>query len=492
MGASTNAGRRLALLLWAPLAGLSCAASELPAAVRAAPPTAALPAPPRAAFSPAAPVRTLPPAIVSREPSCEKLEPLVTPLIERGYSGSLVVGLVTRKKTLVCPFGTLSNGTPAGDDTLYEIGSLTKTFTGTLLAMLAADKVVRLDEPVAKLLPPEVSVPGGTERPITLLDLATHRSGLARMPDNMPRSQPGNPYVDYSAAHLYEYLRGATLSSAPGKTYLYSNLGMGLLGHALALRAGRDYDALLRERITEPLGMRDTVRAIPAAALTRLADGRDADGNPATHWDFDVLAPAGALRSSGRDMTRFVRAALGFEHDSVTAALEDAGRPRARTRRGQIGLAFHVRADGVRWHNGETAGHSSYLGLDHYKQCGVVVLNGAALALTDEFGERALHFLGGTPLSPLELPDDAPIERPAEYTGEYPLSPDFVLNVRPRGDALEIQATGQSAFRLWSSGNDRFYLRAVEARVSFERDGDGRVSALILEQNGQRQRAARR
>jgi len=176
----------------------------------------------------------------------------------------------------------------------------------------------------------------------------------------------------------------------------------------------------------------------------------------------------------------------------VAAALRAAESPRARTRLGQIGLAFHVRRDGVRWHNGETAGHSSYLGLDHERQCGAVVLNGAALALTDEIGERALHFLGGTPLAPLELPEDAPLERSADYTGDYPLGPDFVLNVRPRSGGLEIQAPGQNAFRLWPSGNDRFYLRAVEARVSFERDGDGRVSALILEQGGRQQRAPRR
>lgn len=190
-------------------------------------------------------------------------------------------------------------------------------------------------------------------------------------------------------------------------------------------------------------------------------------------------------------MTRFVRAALGFEETSVTAALKAAEAPRARSQRGLIGLGFHVRRDGVRWHNGETAAHSSYLGLDHDKQCGVVVLNGAALAVTDAVGERALHSLGGTPIAPLALPEDTPLERAADYVGHYSLLPDFAFTVRPRGEGLEIRATGQSAFRLWPTGKDRFYLRAVEARVVFERDARGRVSALTVEQAQHRQRALR-
>jgi D-alanyl-D-alanine-carboxypeptidase/D-alanyl-D-alanine-endopeptidase len=495
MGVASGRGRRGATASVAIVCGLAVSSCT---AGRTAAPAPARPIPgPAAPTSASSPARPLAPSaaapIVAQKPSCEKLASLVLPLIERGYSTSVVVALVTHGQTLVCPFGTLGEGgPPATVDTLYEIGSLTKTFTGTLLALMTAERTVRLDEPVNALLPAGTQVPSAPERPITLLDLATHRSGLSRMPDNMPRSQPENPYLDYSADRLYEYLRGATLSHEPGQAYLYSNLGMGLLGHALALRAGRDYDALFRERITEPLGMRDTKRALPASELARLAPGQDGDGNPAPHWDFDVLAPAGGLRSSGRDMSRFVRAALGLEETSVTTALRTAASPRARSGRGRIGLAFHVRADGVRWHNGETAAHSSYLGLDHDKQCGVVVLNGAAIALTDEIGERALHFLGGTPLAPLELPEDAPLEHAADYVGEYPLAADFVLSVQRGGTELTLQATGQGAFRLWHSGGDRFYLRAVEARVAFERDRAGRVSALVLEQGGRKQRASRR
>src|SRR5690606_1772430 len=130
---------------------------------------------------------------------------------------------------------------------------------------------VELDQPVADLLPDDVSVPERDGRQITLLDLATYRSGLPRLPDNLEPADPAQPYADYSAEDLHDFLSEYELQRDIGAAYEYSNLGVGLLGHVLALNAGMDYETLLRERILDPLGMDDTMLAIPEDMEDRFA-----------------------------------------------------------------------------------------------------------------------------------------------------------------------------------------------------------------------------
>ena len=149
----------------------------------------------------------------------------------------------------------------AQPDSLFEIGSITKTFTGLILARMIAEQKVTLDEPVRALLPPgTVAKPEGSE--ITLLDLVTQHSGLPRMPDNFHPANPENPYADYHAANLYEFLTKHGVAKPSGASFLYSNLGFGLLGQALADRARMTYPELLKSQIIDPLQLRDTVVAL--------------------------------------------------------------------------------------------------------------------------------------------------------------------------------------------------------------------------------------
>jgi len=248
----------------------------------------------------------------------------------------------------------------AKPNSMFEIGSVTKTFTGLLLARMVAQGKVRFDEPVRVLLPAgTVEKPGGAE--ITLADLATQHSGLPRLPGNFHPSDKTNPYADYHAEDLYAYLAKRGVRKPAQPSFLYSNLGVGLLGQALANRSGVSYADLVREQITDPLGMRDTRISLWREQQNRLIQGHDAEGRPVRAWEIDALAGAGALRSTAVDMLRYVEANLEPQETRLRAALLESHRVRAEAAPGmRIALAWFYYADnGTYWHAGATAGYTA-------------------------------------------------------------------------------------------------------------------------------------
>ena len=210
---------------------------------------------------------------------------------------------------------------PVGNDTVFEIGSTTKVFTSTILADMVQRGEVSLDDPVAKYLPAEVKMPQRGGKQITLVDLATHTSGLPRMPSNFAPKDPGNPYADYTVANLFEFLSSYELTRDIGSQFEYSNMGAGLLGQALARRAGTDYEGLVRARITGPLKMENTRIALSPEMKSRLAVGHNEARQPAANWDLPTFAGAGALRSDARDMLTFIAAHLGYVESPLGPAM---------------------------------------------------------------------------------------------------------------------------------------------------------------------------
>ena len=222
--------------------------------------------------------------------------------------------------------------TPPAPDagTVFEIGSITKVFTAALLAEMAGREEVRLNQPVAELLPPGVRIPSYRGRAITLAHLAEHTAALPRLPRNFWATVTDlkNPYRDYQVVHLYEYLSRAAIGFPPGTGVAYSNLGAGLLGHVLALRAGRPFEDLLAERVLRPLGLADTGITLSVDQAARLAPGHTFKGEPTPGWDFPSLAGAGALRSTAAEMLTFLRANLDPPETPVGAALRACHAPR--------------------------------------------------------------------------------------------------------------------------------------------------------------------
>jgi CubicO group peptidase (beta-lactamase class C family) len=416
--------------------------------------------------------------------------------VDAGWAPSIVVGIVDSSGARYFAYGRTAaeGGVPVDERTVYEIGSLTKAFTGVVLADMALRGEVALDDPVRRHLPDSVRVPGSDSQPITLRLLAAQRSGLPRMPTNFEPRDPANPYADYDAARLYAFLNGYTLTRAPGASYEYSNLGVGLLGFVLARRAGTTYEELVRQRILAPLGMASTTITLDDAAAARLARG-STDGRPAANWDLDVLAGAGALRSTAEDLAAFLAAAIGLRRTPLDSAFRLAAEPQFDAGPSgvmRIGLGWHVRqvpgGPRIVWHNGGTGGYHSWAGYDPVHRVGAVVLTNS----TENIDDIGLHLLDPSrPLAPVRTAVTLPSATLGEYVGSYPLAPTFALTIALDGDHLTVQATGQPAVRIWASARDEFFLRVVDAQISFTRGTDGTVDGLILHQGGRDQRAPR-
>jgi D-alanyl-D-alanine-carboxypeptidase/D-alanyl-D-alanine-endopeptidase len=312
----------------------------------------------------------------------------------------IVVGLIDADGRRVVSYGWTGGNDkrPLDGNTVFEIGSATKVFTSLLLTDMARRGQVSVSDPVAKYLPAGVKVPERNGRKITLADLATHTSGLPREPSNLVPKDEHNPYADYSVKDLYEFLSTYELTRDVGSGHEYSNLGMGLLGHALSLRAGTDYGELVRTRICDPLGMASTrAKALTTAAMkVRLAVGHDPALKPASLLDNPTTPGAGTLLSTANDMLRFLAANLGFTRTPLAGAMADEVSVRRPTDAPdeEVAYGWHVHTkDGKStiWHNGGTEGYHSFVGFDPKARVGVVVLsNIAAPPGVDDIGRHLL------------------------------------------------------------------------------------------------------
>jgi D-alanyl-D-alanine-carboxypeptidase/D-alanyl-D-alanine-endopeptidase len=275
-----------------------------------------------------------------------------------------------------------AEGSPAPDEhTLFEIGSISKTFTAMLLADAVLRREVALDDPAERHLPGGVKLRDRDGAPIRLLDLATHRSGLPRSPGVPSWIHRLEPFGSYGATDLMAWLARWKSDVPRGERFTYSNVGIGLLGWLLGRRAGTGYAALLRERVLQPLGIADAVHLeVQDAARSRLASGRDEAGAAAPPIDFGVLAPAGSLVASAAAIVRYAQAALGLlDERPLEAAFALAMRPHADgpEKGTKVGLAWLVVPlfDRLVYrHEGDTPGFSSALVLHPARRRGALVL----------------------------------------------------------------------------------------------------------------------
>jgi CubicO group peptidase (beta-lactamase class C family) len=297
----------------------------------------------------------------------------------------VAVGVYDRGRRDVFGFGRVAAGGPPPDaTTVFEIGSITKTYTAAVLAAVVREGLASLDQPARELLPPGARVPSYQGRDFTLLELADHTSGLPRLPDNLettPGFVPDDPYAHYGDQALADFLARYPLPRAPGSKHEYSNLGYGLLGHILARRLGTTYAEAVRSRVAVPLGLGDTRIELGTSQLSRLATGHDGQGRPVPLWRFDALEGAGALRSTVADQLSYAAAVLGHGPSPVTADLAACLVPRFAppATSYEVGLAWFRQPLGttpftVVHHDGGTGGFSSYLGVVPERDLGVVVL----------------------------------------------------------------------------------------------------------------------
>lgn len=412
--------------------------------------------------------------------------------VNEGFNPSVALAYIEGEQVSYFNYGNteVKTGKPVNEHTVYEIGSISKVFTTILLADEVLKGNLKLDDPISNYLPKAVAIPEYNGKQITLKDLATHTSGLPRMPDNFKPADYNNPFADYTVDLLYDFLSSHELQRAIGTQYEYSNLGMGLLGHILELHTGKAYEDLIKNRITEPLGMTMTGIAFTDAMKANLALGHNEQLEVVSNWDINSLAGAGAIRSTTSDMVKFITANIETSDTSLNRAMKLSHEIAFTddSKNFNIGLAWHFgNKNTITWHNGGTGGYRAFTGFLNDTNRGVVVLTNSVSSV-DGVGMKLLD----APVT-LELPKKAEFPDVVEisnealdiYIGKYQLAPEFIITITRKNNQLLLQATGQPQFEIFPSAENKFFLKVVEASITFNNDETGKVQGLTLHQGGQ-------
>lgn len=317
----------------------------------------------------------------------EDLDQIVNPYLKKRKKLSVTIGMIVGDDRKIVDYGKHQIKDTSAEHNIYEIGSISKVFTSLLLADLVRAEKVRLDDPIGKYFPDHVTASQEVLN-ITLLQIATHSSGLPRLPSNLKinrRSKP-NPYAHYTVELLHEFLANHQIPSEKPYPVLYSNLGAGLLGYILANVLGCSYEEAMRQTICEPLELVDTFIELDQDRQQRLVAGHSGKGKQVPNWDLSILAGAGGIRSSMADMMKFLAANLGHRvvELSLIKSLQECHQPQLQVNEQlQVGLGWMIsdfNGDRLIWHNGATGGYHSFIGFLKEKKKGVCILTNHSLS----------------------------------------------------------------------------------------------------------------
>jgi serine-type D-Ala-D-Ala carboxypeptidase/endopeptidase len=329
-----------------------------------------------------------------------KADALAAKYLASGSGGvGLVIGVIDGDRRMLLAYGETvrGNGQKPKTNTIFQIGSVTKVFTATLLAIYAEKNVVNYSDPLEKYVPANVTVPTRHGRKIELLDLATHYSGLPKTLTN--ESYPTQ--ID----EAYDRLSQTALLSDPGEKWKYSNLGFGFLGLAMAdATSAPAWTSLVDKDIAKPLNLVDTMIDLTGTQPQRRAQGYSTAGNPAqlNMPGFPALGSAGQLYSTPDDMMKFLSFNMGLTEtplNSILGDLHKSWRPITGKAGQSQGLGWQIveRKTKTVWKNGTTAGFHTYIGFCKTKKSGVIVLSNSLQLNSTNLGREMLGFLTGDP-----------------------------------------------------------------------------------------------
>ena len=430
-----------------------------------------------------------------------KIDELVQPYLDQNLAIGFTIGIIKSGETAVYGYGQYSQSDTRVPDggTIFEIGSVSKVFTGMLLADAVVQKQVTLDLPAQEILGDRATIRVVDDHPISLRHLSTHMSGLPRLPFGFTPTNADDPYKDYSPELLYQSLRKGKSTNTPGEKHLYSNFAVGMLGHLLSLENDCSYAELLRRRVADPLGMADTLIELSDEQEKRFIQGHMEGGKDAGPWHLNALAGAGGIRSSTNDMLKFIGANLNPPKSDAGKMVELAWKQQRPPTDVEfaMGLGWLIAKDGeTRWHNGQTGGYYSMIYANRKVDSGVVLLSNTSEGELGELAESIMRLLGGSEEKPrvFEI-EKGPVVQPEvlqRLSGEYEFAPGLVLSVESRQGNLYVKLTGQTWLRVYPKSDSEWFLKVVEASVIFDLDDEGPAASVRLLQNGGDQKAIRK
>lgn len=322
-------------------------------------------------------------------PEFDTLKEEIDDIANRYLKVGAIVGVINKQhKKLVFSYGTksINNNESPDANTVFEIGSITKTFTATI----GADMYLKgyfSDDTVSHYLPAgQVTIPSKDSVQIRLIHLLTHSSGIARSPRGTSYPYPTgyddlDPYAAYTTDHIYDYLTNyCTLEFTPGTWWLYSNTGMGLMGHIEGLVDGTSYETVLTRDIFDVLDMHNSSLFLTSEQMNNLALGHDINKQIVPNWTAqDIFQGAGFIKTSLNDMFKYLEANLGLVQTPLMDAMELAHESQFHQGSlGDIGLVWYILEldDGqtMIYHGGGTGGYVSFLGFNKSLSTGAIVL----------------------------------------------------------------------------------------------------------------------
>jgi D-alanyl-D-alanine-carboxypeptidase/D-alanyl-D-alanine-endopeptidase len=427
-------------------------------------------------------------------PSDDAIRQILTDRVGKNENEvGIVVKIVTPTgdRLISCGHRQAGNARPLDGDTVFEIGSVTKVFTALVLAGMVQRNEAALGDPVAKYLPRGLSVQARTDRPITLLDLATHTSGLPFMPENAP---PLNTpaAAKYSSADLARYVGSYQLTRDPGSRWEYSNLGYWLLSEALAARAGDSFENLARKRVIVPLGLTNTDFSISPKMKSNTAQGHDAALKPAPTMSsmaiYSLMPAAGELYSTATDLGKLLEVAMGLHSSPLSNAIKltlATRRPTGGSEEQALGWTIIGNGDDeIIYRDGGTYGFASSITFDPKKRIGVVVLSNQNGSVDD----IARHLLRpDIPLKPAAKTSHTEITIDPilldRYIGRYEVKGEGIFTVAREVDFLTIESPsdwGLPKLRLRAETDRDFFAAELPLRVSFQSDGGNHIKGLLI------------
>lgn len=415
-------------------------------------------------------------AASSHAMSDSELRQLVDQRLKGDRTGACMAVAVVEKGQVARTFACADDQDAARIDgtSAFEIGSVSKTMTSALLADLIGQGKASLDDPLADYLPPGTRVPEFEGKKILLRHVVTHTSGLPVLPSRLGATSADDPYVNLTEAALLASLGDVTLAAAPGSKFEYSNFASMVLSYAVARRAGKDYETLVRERLFAPLHMDGAyIKQLPAGI--RAAQGHAPNRKPVPAWNFATnLAGVGGVRATLDDMLDYVQGELGQPATSITPALKLSQQQVSKTPPMAMNwMLLPVGSRTVHVHEGGTGGFSSFVAFDNERQRGVVILSDTTWNSLGSLGTLGLHLVDSSfPLGKPRKEVKASDEVLDGLAGNYQLGA-MKMKLSRKGDALVVQAEGQGAYTMAHDDAGDFYPLDFDALLRPGRTSKG-------------------